>query len=109
MPSRAEIYLENGSFGKIKSVEQKTALYSLNKKGEAYYYDEVLSVDEILDFYDAKSVLFEEINGGISVYAYSKKIKYAKTIKNERVNLHVYVNKNTQTTKIGFPIIYGSY
>ena len=106
---RIEIYLDNGSHGQIKSVNLPEVQYSLAKKGQAYEYLEDVSIEEILRFYSAKVVFTESSYWGESIYAYSKNIKLSREINGKIVNIQISKSKNDKKTKIGFPIIYGSY
>ena len=108
-PNNIEIYLNNGSQGEIKSVDLTTLQFLFAKKGQAFEYSIDLNVEEILKFYNAKIVFTESSYWGESVYAYSKNVKYKKEINGKIVNIQINKNKNSKKTKIGFPIIYGSY
>lgn len=108
-PFYIEIYTKNGSHGQIKNVSQVKSQLSFNKKGQAHYYCEDIAVEEILLFYDASVVFTENGEWGQSVYAYSKNLRYKTHINGKAVNIQIHKNNDAQTTKIGFPIIYGSY
>lgn len=108
-PYCSEVYLTDGSHGEIKALKKTNASLILNKKGEAHVYLEILNIEDALNYYNAREVFREQSEWGISVYAYSKRIKYEKVINGKKINMHVNVNKKNNLTKIGFPIIYGSY
>ena len=103
-----EVYLSSASStAQILSVS-KGEFYFLNDiKGQAFTArKEQFDINEFLSAFSAKTVVIEEIAGGISYYAYSPKIKYKKEFAGETVNLQIFVG---DTVKVGSPIIFGSY
>lgn len=108
-PTNIEYYYKDGSYGKVKSVDKKFLGPSFYKKGEAYTLDGVMSISDALQFYDAEIVFIEDSEWGVSVYAYSKKVKYEKVLNDKRINVHIHVSEERGQTKIGFPMIYGSF
>ena len=81
--------------------------FLLNKVGESIKINGAFSVTEFLEKFRAKIVFTEQTSDGISYYAYSSEIRYLKTIKGRRINLHLNVGKTCTT--IGSPIIFGSF
>lgn len=104
-----EVYLGNkGSLSQIISVNESDFIYLENLSGESFTIDkENFNLEKFLTDYDAKLVFVEEIESGISYYAYSKKIKYKANIDKKLINLHVFIGKTN--IKVGSPIIYGSF
>ena len=60
-----------------------------------------------LSKFSAKLLFSESIEGGISYYSYSSKIKYNQTVNGKKVNLQVFIGENS--VKVGSPIICGSF
>jgi hypothetical protein len=104
-----EVYLGyNSSASKIVSVKGEKVKNFISKKGEAIFIEnEKLSPIEVMERFNAKLIFIEQIEEGVSYYAYSKDIKYVKRIRGEKINLHVFIGE--KGTKIGSPIIYGSF
>ena len=104
-----EVYLKNNSsVANIVSVNRERVKTFISKKGEAIFIEkEKLSPVEIMERFNAKLIFIEKINEGVSFYAYSNDIKYVKRVKGEKVNLHIFISE--KGTKIGSPIIYGSF
>ena len=104
-----EVYLNNNSsVANIVSVNRERVKTFISKKGEAIFIEkEKLSPVEIMERFNAKLVFIEKIDEGVSYYAYSNDIKYVKRVKGEKVNLHIFISE--KGTKIGSPIIYGSF
>lgn len=104
-----EVYLKNNSsVANIVSVKGEKVKKYISKKGEAIFIEkEELSPIKIMEEFNAKLVFLEKIDEGVSYYAYSKDIKYVKWVRGEKINLHIFIGKNG--TKIGSPIIYGSF
>jgi hypothetical protein len=68
-------------------------------------------LDAFLVRHQATIVFTEEIESGVSIYAYSKSVKYRKQIKGKIVNLQIFIPKEKQNKDItiGTPIIFGSF
>lgn len=99
-----EVFLyKNSSECKI---ERKNT-FNFLKKGESYYLENSLNLNEILNYYDAELIETEETEYGTNYYAYSKNLKYIKKVKGKKINLHIFIGKNK--TVIGTPFIFGSY
>ena len=104
-----EVYLENSSNSQtIMSVNLIDFALIFNKKGESVCMEK--KGFELHNFFSemkAKLLFVEEIDGKVSYYAYSPKLKYMQRVKGYNVNLHVVVGEST--VKVGSPIIYGSF
>ena len=120
-----EVYSKfSSSQATINKVENENYFTQFFRRGEAVvlpksylkitcHNPERLSKDELefvlgdfLDQFNAKLVMLERLEHGVSCYAYSQDIKYSTNIKGKKINLHVFIG---ETVKIGSPIIYGSY
>ena len=101
------VYSLSSSSGKEEKVSASD--FPLIKKGgESFEINSgEISVGEILSRYNAKLIFTERIAEGIGYYAYSERIPYAKTVKNKKINLHIFVGK--EKTVVGSPIIFGSF
>ncbi len=104
-----EVYLSDGSYGKIITTKNTGGVYNFKKRGEAFTFSEQIEFDKLLNYYSATTVFTEKGEWGQSVYAYSKNVKYKKEINGKTVNVHIHKNAVTGEIKIGFPIIYGSF
>ena len=76
-------------------------------KGESFTAPLNYDYKKLLEELNAKIVMTEDASEGNSYYAYSKKIRYCKTINDKKINLHIFVGKTGIT--VGTPIIYGSF
>ncbi len=104
-----EIYLgSSSSCAEVICVDGKKVKNYLGKSGEAVFIEgDSVSVDNIMHEFDASIVFTEQVENGESYYAYSKSIRYRKTVKGKVVNLQIY--KSEKGIKIGSPLIYGSF
>lgn len=111
--SNFEVYLgESSSNAKIVNASKIDFLFLNKVCGESFKIDSLdFNIDKFLVKQNAKIVFIEEIESGISIYAYSRTIKYKKRIKGKMVNLQIFIPKDIENTKItvGTPIIYGSF
>lgn len=99
---------ENSSSAKIVNVTKSGFFALKNVKGESCKIKKKdFSLDEFLREFDAELVHVEEIEQGISYYAFSKKVKYKQKVFGKIINLHVFIGKEEIT--VGAPIIYGSF
>ena len=64
-------------------------------------------VENFLKDFSATIILEEQVEHGVSYYAYSNQIKYRTVLFNKLINLHVFVSKNSVT--VGSPLILGSF
>lgn len=105
---RLELYLgDAGSAGEIISVDKKDYFFIKGISGESFKADkENFDLQDFLDELDAQIILVEKIEQGISLYAFSSKIKYRSQIDGKTVNLHIFVG---QTITVGSPLIFGSF
>ena len=104
-----EVYLESSSNSQnIINVSIKEFALIFNKKGESACIEKNdFNLHSFLIQMKARVLFIEQIDGKISYYAYSPKLKYMQRVKNHNVNLHVVVGEST--VKVGSPIIYGSF
>lgn len=65
------------------------------------------NLERFLKDFSATVILVEEIEHGISYYAYSNQIKYRTILFNRPINLHVFVSETSVT--VGSPLILGSF
>ncbi|MBO7149581.1 MAG: hypothetical protein J6V71_01680 [Clostridia bacterium] len=104
-----EVYLENSSNSQsIINVNIRDFALIFNKKGESVYIENKgFELHNFLCEMKANLLFIEEIDGKVSYYAYSPKLKYMQRVKSHNVNLHVVVGESM--VKVGSPIIYGSF
>jgi hypothetical protein len=107
-----EVYLKsNSSKAQIVSVLKSNLWLYPQRYGEACVIkDNNLAEKNPLDYiqnFGGKLIFSEQTEQGISYYGYSPRIKYAKILNGKKINLHLFVGENY--SKIGSPIIYGSY
>ena len=105
--NKFEVYLSNSSDGQIVFADSKTYPFISGIYGESVAINkEEFCLRDFLSNMQAKIIFTEQIDEGISYYAYSPKIKYRTKIKNKIINLHVFVGAGV---KVGSPIIFGSF
>ena len=105
--NKFEVYLSNSSNGQIVYADAKTYPFISGIYGESVTINkEDFALQDFLSNMQAKIIFTEQIDEGISYYAYSPKIKYRTKIKNKIINLQIFVGKNV---KVGSPIIFGSF
>lgn len=80
---------------------------TLLQTGKAICVEERVSPESVLNHFNAKLCFVEQTSTSINYYAYSNMFSAYKMVKGKRVNLHISVSKNS--TKIGTPIIFGSF
>lgn len=104
-----ELYLEKGgSLAHFVTVKKEEYAFYNNVTGEScVLLNNDLPVPKIFEDFNSKIIFVETLEEGVSYYGYSNDIKYVQYINGKKVNLHVFKGK-TQT-KIGSPIIYGSF
>jgi hypothetical protein len=90
------VYTDSSGYGKYNGVTGESCVVTT---GETAY--------EIMDLFDAKVLFYEKTDTGLNYYCYSKRIKYQKSVNGVTVNLQISVS-DTQT-KIGSPMIFGSF
>lgn len=91
-----------------QSVGKSEFLFLSALKGESVFVEKnSFSLQEFLQYFNAKIVLEEQIEEGISYYAYSPKIKYRACVNEKTVNLHVFIAEDY--VALGAPIIFGSF
>ena len=105
--NKMEMYLADGSFFSPVKLEKGDLIFG-KICGESYILDgNNFNKDELFCLLKAKQIFTEEIDGGISVYGFSKKIRYSKNIKGNKVNVQLFIKGDF--VKVGFPLIYGSF
>ncbi len=104
-----EIYLDSCSNSKkIINVNNRDCASVLGKKGESVYVEkQTFELHSFLLEMSARVIFIEEIEGKVSYYAYSPKIKYIQQVKGHNINLQIVVGDNM--VKVGSPLIYGSF
>ena len=104
-----ELYLyENSSNALIVSADYNGRFNRADVKGESFTVDkENFDVFAFFARFNGKIKFTESVDGNISYYGYSPKIKYRCGLNGYVINLHVCVRKND--VKIGSPIIFGSF
>ena len=106
--SRFEVYFFDYSNLKgVKSVDKSKYVFCFNLRGESCVVENECSVEQILQNFNARVVKTEKHDNGVSIYAYSKEIKYKKTLFGKVVNLHIELSNGKIT--MGSPVIYGSF
>ena len=90
------VYTDRLGYGKYNGVTGESCVVTT---GETVY--------EIMDLFDAKMMFCEKTDTGVNYYCYSNRIKYQKTVNGVTINLHISLS-DTQT-KIGSPMIFGSF
>ena len=102
-----EVYLNSASSSAQISNTNFGFLGVKNIRGESFKTDiEDFNMEEFINDYSARIVFVEEIEQGVSYYAYSPKIKYRSKLFGQTINLHIFIGK--QVT-IGAPLIFGSF
>lgn len=103
-----EVYTESAcSNAVIVSTSKQAYPFILNKYGESCKIQGEFDLQSFLADMGAKAVFIEKTESGESYYAYSSDIRYAKTVKNKRVNLQIHIGDCGVT--VGSPIIFGSF
>lgn len=107
--SSYEIYLDDCSNSNaIVSIKQGDYPFIFNKKGESVCIEkQTFELHSFLLEMKARLIFSEQIDGKICYYAYSPKIKYIESVKNQNINLQIVVSD--VVVKVGSPIIYGSF
>ncbi len=106
-----EVYGETKSAGQIKLASDKNFHLFFLRYGESATLkvkgDENFALSVIKEF-NGELIFIEKIAEGTSYYAYSSDIKYCEVINGKKINLHIFVQEEGQTT-LGSPVIYGSF
>ena len=104
-----ELYLNSASStANIVNSKVGSRWFYTNIRGESFKADkDSFDMDAFLSDYSARVVFIEEIEEGISYYAYSPKIKYRFKLLDKTINLQIFIGNNQVT--VGAPIIFGSF
>ncbi len=107
--TKYEVYLNSpDSTANFIMVDQPNFCFLSGVKGESFKTEKnTFDLESFLKDFSANLVFLEEIEQGVSYYAFSNKIKYRTTLHNKTVNLHVFINDTMVT--IGSPLISGSF
>ncbi len=107
--SKSELYLrKNNSNSQILQVDSTLTPQYFYRYGEACEIQlNEFHIDKTLNDFEAKILWTETTEFGESYYAYSPKLKYSCTVNGKKVNLQIFVGKDT--VKLASPIIFGSY
>lgn len=102
------VYLSDSKSSQFYTVDEKEFMSFNNIKGESIIIeDKAFNLADLLDYFNAKILLTEYVEHGVSYYAYSPKIKYRASICGKNINLHVFIGEGR--TVVGAPLIYGSF
>lgn len=100
------VYTEDGSFGGGTLYPAYAVVNG--KEGESCRVEkEDFDLNTCIKVFDAEIIFTETVENTVSVYLYSPKIRRYKTVKGEKVNLHVALCENY--VAMGSPLIYGGY
>lgn len=86
----------------------QTMLLPAGKTGESFCCKlSEINVTKLFKAFNADIVFSEDINEGTCLYAYSKKIPFYKYVSGKKINLHIFLGK--ETCVVGTPLIFGSF
>lgn len=104
-----EVYLSDGSSNaQIVSVNRWEYVFLSGIKGESIKLEkERFDLEKFIYDSRAQIVMEEDLIGVKNIYAFSNNIKYVKTIRGIKVNIHIAISPEQVT--IGSPIIFGSF
>ena len=68
---------------------------------------EEVNLDELLSHYGAKVLFTERLDGAVSYYCYSPKLKSPVVLDGKSVNLHIIVKDKELV--LGSPVVFGGY
>lgn len=97
----------NSSNAKIDDCNNYVVPFKFFKVGESCVVDKNFNVSQFISQFNASVVMKEQTVFGNSIYLYSPKINYCKSINGKKINLQIFTDG--QKITIGTPIIYGSY
>ena len=109
--SNFEVYLQSSS-SSANIVSINTQQYkNLSKiKGESFKTDkDNFDLQNFLLDLDARVLFIETIEEGISYYCFSNTIKYRELVKDNIVNVHVFISNLTNQITVGSPLIFGGF
>ena len=106
--NKIELYFNSSSsMAQIVNIDSFNKQFFFSVRGESFKVDkQAFDLENFLKEFSALMVFVEEIEEGVSYYAYSPKIKYRAKILGKTVNLHIFLGK--QIT-VGSPLIFGSF
>ena len=104
-----ELYLhECSSNASIVFVSKSDYPFISDIKGESCkLLKSEFEIEKFLNEFSATVHFTEVIDEGTAYYAYSEKIRYSAEVKGQRINLHIFIAKESVT--VGSPLIYGSF
>lgn len=104
-----EVYLNSAdSTAEFKTVNISEFKFLSGVRGESFKTDkDNFDLQDFLESFSANLVFTEQIEHGVSYFAFSKDIKYRTTLSNKPINLHVFIGENNVV--VGSPIISGSF
>ena len=106
--NRFEVCLDKASSStEIIRVSDKEFYIFEKVGGECFSTDyEEFNLDNFLRKYNAQIVMVEQLEQGISYYAYSPTLKYKALILGKTVNLQIFIGDRVT---VGSPFIFGSF
>ncbi len=104
-----EVYLSSASsLAEIKSVSLKEYAFTRGIKGESVRLDaEGFELEKVLKGFNAELRFSENTSDSEIYYAYSPKIRNYKTVKGQKINLHIVIA--SERVVLGSPLIFGSF
>ena len=100
-------YYYNSYSSKSQSEKVRGLTLKRGKCGESFVADKGFDVEKLVSDFRAEAVRVEKAGEVTSLYYYTDKIPYFKTIGGKKINLHVAIDNDTVT--VGTPIIFGSF
>lgn len=102
------VYLSDSESSHYYTVNEKEFMTFKNVKGESIVIqNKEFNLTEFLNYFNAKIMITEHVEHGVSYYAYSPKIKYRSCIFGKNINIHVFISEDNIV--VGTPLIYGSF
>lgn len=106
--NKFEVYQgKSGSLCEISTTDRFGYSLKFFKTGESCVINCDIKPARILKDFDARIVKIEKIEQGVSIYAYSSKLRHSVIIDGKTVNLQIFCGK--EQIKVGTPLIYGSF
>ena len=102
-----EVYSSFSSSGQIYILSDCNYKKILTRCGECIQKNKNFDYEKFLKDMDAKMQFVENVNGEISIYAYSARIKNFIKIREKKINIQVHIKKDV--ILLATPIIFGSF